>query len=51
MGHHNHRPHHYGPRVVERPVYVQPMPVSQAPMYRQQLVDPSLNFNFTIPLR
>lgn len=37
--------------VYERPpvVYV-PAPVYQAPMYSQP-ADPSLNFNFTIPLR
>lgn len=39
------------PRVVyQRPVVVMPAPVYQAPMYSQP-VDPSLNFNFTIPLR
>jgi hypothetical protein len=32
------------------PVFVQPAPVMMAPAYPQP-VDPSLNFNFTIPLR
>jgi len=39
------------PRVVyEQPVVVMPAPVYRAPVYSQP-VDPSLNFNFTIPLR
>ena len=33
-----------------QPVIVMPAPVYQAPMYAQP-ADPSLNFNFTIPLR
>ena len=32
------------------PIIVQPAPVMMAPAYPQP-VDPSLNFNFTIPLR
>jgi Ni/Co efflux regulator RcnB len=52
---HHHHYHDRGPRVVERrvierPVYMQPAPVFAAPMY-QQPQDPSVNFNFTIPLR
>jgi len=45
------------PVVVERPrpVYVAPAPVMMAPVYSQpaysQPADPSLNFNFNIPLR
>ena len=40
------------PRIVYQrpPVMVMPAPVYQAPAY-QAPVDPSLNFNFTIPLR
>ena len=39
------------PVVYERaPVFVAPAPVRMAPAYPQP-VDPSLNFNFTIPLR
>ena len=39
------------PVVYERaPVFVAPAPVRMAPAYSQP-VDPSLNFNFTIPLR
>lgn len=40
------------PRVVYQrpPVMVMPAPVYQAPVY-QPPADPSLNFNFTIPLR
>jgi hypothetical protein len=51
---------HERPVVYERPVYVQRQPVyvapapvmmaPMAPMYSQP-VDPSLNFNFQIPLR
>lgn len=39
--------------VERRPVYVAPAPVMMAPMapMYSQPVDPSLNFNFTIPLR
>ena len=36
--------------VYERPVMVMPAPVYQMPSFSQP-VDPSLNFNFTIPLR
>lgn len=36
--------------VYQRSVIVMPAPVYQAPMYSQP-ADPSLNFNFTIPLR
>jgi len=43
------------PVIVERPrpVYVQPAPVMMAPMMPaySQPVEPSLNFNFQIPLR
>ena len=55
--HHHHDHWRHGPprRVfVERqPVFVAPAPVMMAPMapYYSQPVDPSLNFNFTIPLR
>ena len=55
-----HRYHHYeperfrheAPRVVyeRQPVVVMPQPMYQQPNY-QQPADPSLNFNFTIPLR
>jgi Ni/Co efflux regulator RcnB len=40
------------PRVVyeRRPVMVMPAPIYQAPVYAPPM-DPSLNFNFTIPLR
>ena len=59
---HRHHHGHHGPErhvLVERqPVYVAPAPVIVAPMapvYAQpvysQPADPSLNFNFTIPLR
>jgi hypothetical protein len=45
------RYHEPAPRVVyERPVVVMPAPVYRAPVYSQP-VDPSVNFNFTIPLR
>jgi hypothetical protein len=56
------RHHHYAPEyrraydqaprvVYERaPVVIMPAPVYQAPVYAQP-VDPSLNLNFTIPLR
>ena len=52
---HHHVEHRYyrepPPRVVyERPVMMMPAPVYSAPVYSQP-VDPSLNFNFTIPLR
>jgi len=46
-----HDRHHYVPE--QAPVYQAPVyqaPVYQAPMYSQP-ADPSLNFNFTIPLR
>jgi len=48
--------HEPAPRVVyERPVVVMPAPVYRAPVYSQpsysQPVDPSVNLNFTIPLR
>src|SRR6266404_3384358 len=36
--------------VQRQPVYIAPAPVMMAPMYSQP-VDPSLNFNFQIPLR
>jgi len=43
--------HEPAPRVVyERPVVVMPAPVYRQPVYSQP-VDPSVNFNFTIPLR
>lgn len=46
--------HYYepAPRVVyeRQPVMVMPAPVYQAPAYSQP-VDPSLNFNFSFPLR
>lgn len=60
---HEHRRHHDSPRrvVVERepvfierrPVVMAPAPVYMAPMAPaySQPVDPSLNFNFTIPMR
>jgi hypothetical protein len=61
--HHDHGRWHHEPErriVYERPVYVQRQPVyvapapvmmaPMAPMYSQP-ADPSLNFNFTIPLR
>lgn len=38
------------PPVIVMPAPVYQAPVYQAPMYSQP-VDPSLNFNFTIPLR
>jgi Ni/Co efflux regulator RcnB len=47
------RPHHYNetPVVYERrPVVVMPAPMYQAPVYAPPM-DPSLNFNFNIPLR
>jgi hypothetical protein len=60
---HRHSKHwHHGPErvVVERqpiyverarPVYVQPAPVMMAPMNYGPPPEPSLNFNFQIPLR
>jgi len=60
--HRHHYEHHYessgrwhryneAPVVYERrPVVVMPAPVYQAPVYAPPM-DPSLNFNFTVPLR
>jgi hypothetical protein len=53
-----HRHHHHGrhyepaPRVVyeRQPIMVMPAPVYQSRGYAQPM-DPSLNFNFTVPLR
>lgn len=51
---HHHHEHHYepAPRVVyeRQPVMVMPAPVYQAPAYAQP-TNPSLNFNFTVPLQ
>jgi hypothetical protein len=51
---HHHKRHHYEPApraVYERqPVMVMPGPVYQAPTYSQPM-NPSLNFNFQVPLK
>ena len=51
---HHHKRHHYepAPRVVyeRQPAMVMPGPVHQAPAYSQPM-NPSLNFNFHVPLQ